>query len=1385
MSGGILFSLLFDNMKRWRWRLLTIAFVVALSACISVLFGSYSESEVVSTGTTMPRLELPYFDVMVQLKTGQRPLEQDEMPPTRYQRSIYGHAEAAHSTTSSSVMGLQEMLGLTDDSAFFAIDAKDLQGRHPQNMAELLVPQNLAVEYDVHVGDSLAFVFPWEREGIATDMSIVGIYAEQGFYAPLICRLDDFVAIISMQTPNRYLINYDREAALQDKDELQGLRSLQEWLAVAYPQAVQLSSLTPERLQSTIQRQSFDDQGNMLTFVLLFMAIAVFTITLMTFLERRGEWATLKTIGIDKGQITMLMLAELLCATLLGWGIGCFASWILSAQLNWTSQFSPDFFLGQVLTVGWQSFAIVGICAAFPLATVRVASVAQLLYDRTIPLRRSRTNVLERATPDLVYRERLDNVRVLQLPIDGDVLHFKKVGDEVKEGEIVAQRLSLSGYALQEWAAFCTGMVIEFNEGGLMVIRPDAEDAPFFAYPQQLVESGRKFHERFSELESRATEARPIAQLDPVTLTAEPTPHMAQVTTDVPDDISRSASASTTPSVHVPSSPVTPSSGQGTPPPHRPKWLEWFFATRKRAVLSSTLLLLLALALATVFHNMRQNEVEYITQVMERTTLRDVVKATGMLEPIQQAEISSRTAGYVEDIAFQPGDHVQAGQLLYRLANPSTEASLKQAEYDMQVARQRLATLMGNNNAYTSWTSAQLKVQQIERNLAALAENEARMTILAPASGQISDVLVRDGATVSAGTALFSLYSTDKEDAAGYAMRVQAAEALLEQRAMEVQRLRLTAETDGIVMELPVEIGQVVHSGTLLLSLHNEAWASQSAEQALRFQQSELNLQKRAQDVENLNVTAPHTGKISNLNVLPGDEVAVGALLAEITDNRQVQVRVDVPQSYINGVRVGNKAEVSIANSAREYQGFVTEVKEQGQLNTSNYLVTYPVNITIDNDGTLLAGMSATVTISSSDATISAVRSLRGTIMNDSVQRVLAKVSGTVVELHAQNGDWVLEGQTMAVLHNEAIGLAYAEASQALQALGRTDIKATAQSRIESIAVGVGEGVVAGQELLRLDSTAAEAAYAAAKLEVERLYARQQGNETITAPQAGKITLQAFQAGDTVEAGDVLATVESDELQWQKQRLQTELELAEAELEALRTSSAAANDSALAQLSVENAERIVALREIENANLQIRALIEGVAYPRQDLVLGQYVRADMALADIYNTEQYVLRVAVDEGEVARLKLDLPVEVEMDALPEETLSSVVSAVAFRGTTTGGITTYAVGISLEGDERLKPGMTGNGTIIVAEQEFTLAVPKSAVREVYDTAMQRDYSLVRRMEAGKIVDVVVETGIKTESMIEITKGLRAGDEVIIGEKRDPNMPGMLIIAGGTSTR
>ena len=88
-------------------------------------------------------------------------------------------------------------------------------------------------------------------------------------------------------------------------------------------------------------------------------------------------------------------------------------------------------------------------------------------------------------------------------------------------------------------------------------------------------------------------------------------------------------------------------------------------------------------------------------------------------------------------------------------------------------------------------------------------------------------------------------------------------------------------------------------------------------------------------------------------------------------------------------------------------------------------------------------------------------------------------------------------------------------------------------------------------------------------------------------------------------------------------------------------------------------------------------------------------------------------------------------------------------------------------------------------MAEQEFTLAVPKSAVREVYDTAMQRDYSLVRRMEAGKIVDVVVETGIKTESMIEITKGLRAGDEVIIGEKRDPNMPGMLLIAGGTSTR
>ncbi|MCL2497789.1 MAG: efflux RND transporter periplasmic adaptor subunit [Symbiobacteriaceae bacterium] len=775
----------------------------------------------------------------------------------------------------------------------------------------------------------------------------------------------------------------------------------------------------------------------------------------------------------------------------------------------------------------------------------------------------------------------------------------------------------------------------------------------------------------------------------------------------------------------------------------------------------------------------------YITTTLRPTTIQDAISGSGNLTANDTAKISNAATGKIEEIMVRDGEYVSKDQPLYRLSNASVETNRQQALLDLATAQTTYdRLLLQNSSSAGQMHDAQLKIDQRQNALDAVQTSRTNLRLYAAEGGTITDVNVRVGDTLSANTALFGFYNQAKENEVEYQIRLQQAKATLDARAKDLEKLTVSVDFSGVVSDLSVKPGDTVLANDLLLTVQEPLRLANatSSDTILRLQQAELNLSNRTKELEYLQVTAPATGMLSGLNSKPGDNVTTASSLGTINDNRQVIVRVNVPQSFINGVALGNKASVMINNSARTYQGVVTDITPTGTLDSASYAITYPVEITIDNDGTLLAGMSALVDIASSDATFRAVNSLRGTLANDVTKMVQPKVSGEILELYAKNGDWVLEGQVIALLKNDSLDLSYRQAQEDLKKLMQDEFRAPAIGRVTSVQVSNGSTVTPGQVLVTLQSDAVEAAYASAKNEYEKLLRRETANTDIRNRTGGTLEAIYVAAGDTIVPGQLLAELSSNDIIYQEARALADLEQAKAELQALLLNTSA-GELELARLRLEQAKLTLDNRNKQVEDLTIKALISGVVNlsPSRTWTVGdEFTDAGTIIGTIYDYSAFKLTINVDELEIPKIQIGSEVVVTVDAFPGKFYPARVTLISNEGTVANGGSTYPVTILFSTNDPVKAAMTSTATIVLQKSEQTLAVLSSAVTERrFGEAVSY---IVRLLIDGEPVEREVQIGMKNVSMTELLAGVQAGDQVITGVM--DNSSGELNI-GGNATR
>jgi HlyD family secretion protein len=288
------------------------------------------------------------------------------------------------------------------------------------------------------------------------------------------------------------------------------------------------------------------------------------------------------------------------------------------------------------------------------------------------------------------------------------------------------------------------------------------------------------------------------------------------------------------------------------------------------------------------------------------------------------AQVATQVAGRIDSVDVQEGDAVKKDQLLVRLDAREREASVGQAQANLDQAREALKEAEANFRAtIPTVKGAGADIAQAQATLDEAQINYDR-----------ADRLVRSGAAPAS-------------DLTSATARLYEAKAHLES---------LTATRAATAGRL----------GAAQAAVADARAAVSTADATLEVARVQL---------AEAEVRSPFDGLVVRRNVEPGEWAAPGTPVVTVEDMSLLWVRLDVGEVDLHGMRIGQPAAVHVmAEPGRTYAGHVVEIGAEGDFAVNRDVKrgrpdirTFLVRVAIDHPGpSLRPGMTAEVFIAPS-----------------------------------------------------------------------------------------------------------------------------------------------------------------------------------------------------------------------------------------------------------------------------------------------------------------------------------------------------------------------------------------------------------------------------------
>lgn len=328
----------------------------------------------------------------------------------------------------------------------------------------------------------------------------------------------------------------------------------------------------------------------------------------------------------------------------------------------------------------------------------------------------------------------------------------------------------------------------------------------------------------------------------------------------------------------------------------------------------------------------------------------------------------------------------------------------------------------------------------------------------------------------------------------------------------------------------------------------------------------------------------------------------------------------------------------------------------------------------------------------------------------------------------------------------------FVRATGSLTAEEQAEVAAETAGRVIAAPVERGTAVGDHAELVRLSATETEAQLKEAEANAAQIEAR------LGIGSAGAFDVNAVPEVQTAKASHDLAQSEFNRIKSlldQKVVSQSEYDQRRTQMEATRQQYEAAKNSASMQFqSLQAARARVALANKAFADTVVRAPFAGVVAERL-VSVGDYVTRGTKVAVVVRTKPLRVKLTVPEQFIPSIATGQPVNFEVDAYPGRRFEGKVRYVSpSLQADQRALTVEAVVPNPSGE--LKPGLFATARIEEREMTPGVLVPANAVLTAAGT------SRVYVVNGDKAEDRIVTIGQAVGDLIEITKGLKAGERV-----------------------